>query len=66
MQGREDTQGHPLFAYPDVSSAEDGILSEASKHVDFSLAPTKLAHGTGGVNELVFDREGWRGGGGGG
>lgn len=46
------------------SSAEAGILSEASKHVDFSLALTKLAHGTPGVNELVFDREGWRGGGG--
>ncbi|KAI9545826.1 hypothetical protein NQZ68_033308 [Dissostichus eleginoides] len=37
------------------SSAETGILSEASKHVDFSLAQTKLAHGAGGVNELVCD-----------
>ncbi|KAK1894572.1 Fibroblast growth factor receptor 3, partial [Dissostichus eleginoides] len=35
-----------------LSNAETGILCEASKHVDFSLAQTKLAHGAGGVNEL--------------
>lgn len=49
---------------------EAGILSQASKHVDFSLALTKLAHGARGVNELVFDqgrlrrRRGDEGGGG--
>lgn len=43
-------------------SISSGILSEAGKHVDFSLALTELAHGAAGVNELVFDREGWRGG----
>lgn len=35
---------------------EAGILSKACKHVDFSLALTKLARGARGVNELVFDQ----------
>lgn len=67
MEGHEETHGDPLFVYPDVpsisppSSAEAGILSGASKHVDFSLALTRLAHGAAGVNELVFDSEGWSG-----
>lgn len=47
------------------SSAEVGIHAAASKHVDFSLAPEELAHGAGGVNEVVFDGEDWGGGGGG-
>lgn len=65
IEGHKGT--HCLFIQtcPSISppfSAEAGILSEASKHVDFSLALTKLAQGAPGVNELVFDREGWRGG----
>lgn len=53
-----------VCVYPDLSPclSQDGIFSETSKHVDFSLTLTVLAHRPGEVNELVFDREGRRGG----
>lgn len=54
----EDRQGDAMFIYSDVSL----FFSGASKHVDFSLALTKLAHGAHGVNELVLD-VGWAVGG---
>lgn len=53
VEGKEETQEEPVFVCPSVCS----ILSEACKHVDFSPALTMLAHGAGGVNELVCDRE---------